>query len=86
MVLLDSVRTAKITISLNPDLLQNIDLLVRGRVFASRSQAVQVALQEKMLRMGKTRLARECAKLEPIEEQSLADLGLGSDIDQWPTY
>src|SRR5437867_1549932 len=38
------MNAAKITISLNQDLLQNLDRLVRSRVFPSRSEAVQIAV------------------------------------------
>lgn len=30
------------------------------------------------------RLAEECAKLDPKEEQSLADLGWEADAEAWP--
>ena len=50
--------------------------MVQARVFASRSQAVQAAVQEKVSRVSKTRPAQECAKLEPAEEQAMAEEGL----------
>jgi hypothetical protein len=31
-------------------------------------------------------LAQECAKLNTLEEQSLADEGLESDVETWPEY
>ena len=81
-----AMKTAKITVSLSQELLNNLDGLVKTHVFPSRSQAVQVAVQEKIGRISKTRLARECAKLEPAEEQALADFGLASEASQWPQY
>src|SRR5207248_1242293 len=81
-----SMSAAKITISLNQDLLQRLDRLVQSRVYSSRSQAIQAAVQEKIDRFQKTRLAQECAKLDPSEEQALADLGLATEADQWPPY
>lgn len=80
------MNAAKVTISLRHDLLQSLDLLVRSRVFPSRSEAVQVAVEEKLDRMRKTRLAAECAKLDPAEERALADLGLAAEKEQWPEY
>jgi len=80
------MNAAKITISLDQDLLQRLDRLVQSRVFPSRSQAIQVAVQEKILRLQKTRLAQECAKLDPAEEQAFADMGLAAEMDQWPPY
>ena len=80
------MKASKITISLNEDLLQRLDLLVDSRVFPNRSKAIQVAVQEKIARLRKTRLAQECAKLDPTEEQALADIGLKSEDEQWPSY
>ena len=80
------MSAAKITISIDEHLLSRLDTLVQSRVFPSRSQAVQSAVQEKITRMGKTRLAQECAKLDPVEEQALADEGMALETAQWPPY
>ena len=44
-------------------------------VFPNRSQAVEVAVQEKLARLDEGRLARECAKLDPDFEKALAEEG-----------
>ena len=80
------MSVAKITISIDEHLLNRLDILVRSHIFPSRSQAVQSAVQEKIARLGKTRLAQECAKLDMREEQALADEGLASEVAQWPPY
>ena len=80
------MSVAKITISIDEQLLNRLDRLVQSRVFPNRSQAFQSAVQEKINRLGKTRLARECAKLDPAEEQALAEEGLASEAEQWPPY
>jgi hypothetical protein len=36
--------------------------------------------------MARTRLARECAKLEVRYERDLADEGLALDAAEWPEY
>ncbi len=77
---------AKITISIDEQLLNRLDVLIQSRIFSNRSQAVQSAVQEKVARIGKTRLAQECAKLDPQEEQALADEGLAAEVAQWPPY
>ena len=69
------MSVAKVTISIESNLLKKVDRLVKERVFANRSQAVQSAVEEKVSRLDRNRLARECAKLDKAEEQSLADLG-----------
>jgi Arc/MetJ-type ribon-helix-helix transcriptional regulator len=80
------MSAAKVTVSLDPKLVSRMDRLVQSRVFASRSQAIQAAVEEKIARMEKTRLAQECAKLDPAEEQALADEGLAAENAQWPAY
>ena len=74
----------KIAITLDQSLLTRLDRLVRERRFPNRSRALQEALEDKLERVDRSRLARECAKLDPQYEQHLADEGL--DLDQWPEY
>ena len=80
------MSAAKITISIDEHLLNRLDVLIQSRIFSNRSQAVQSAVQEKIARLGKTRLAQECAKLDPKEEQALAEEGLAAEAAQWPPY
>jgi metal-responsive CopG/Arc/MetJ family transcriptional regulator len=80
------MSVAKVTISINSALLKKVDRLVKERVFSNRSQAVQAAVEEKVERLDKNRLARECAKLDKSEEQSLADLGLTYEAEEWLEY
>ena len=74
----------KIAITLERGSLARLDRLVRDRRFPNRSRALQEALEDKLERVDRSRLARECAKLDPRAEQQLADEGL--DLDQWPEY
>ena len=80
------MSVAKVTISIESSLLKKVDRLVKERVFSNRSQAVQCAVEEKVSRLDRNRLARECAKLNRTEEQALADLGLASEADEWLEY
>jgi hypothetical protein len=34
----------------------------------------------------KSRLARECAKLDKAFEQALAEEGLAAEMEEWPEY
>jgi len=54
--------------------------------FRNRSQAIETALAEKLARARRTRLARECAKLDPEDEKTLAEEGLAGSSDSWPEY
>ena len=74
----------KVAITVDRELLAELDELITSRAFPNRSQAIEMALAEKLERLGRGRLARECAKLDPKEEQALADVGLQSD--EWPEY
>jgi metal-responsive CopG/Arc/MetJ family transcriptional regulator len=76
----------KIAITLDERFVGELDRLVDKRVFQSRSQAIQEAVSEKLLRMKRTRLAEESAKLEPTFERALSDEGLTKDTQQWPEY
>ena len=77
---------AKIAISLDRSLLDQLDRLVRTGVFPSRSRAIQDAVQERLKRISRDRLARECAKLDPVAEAHLAEEGMALEAEQWPEY
>ena len=75
-----------VAISLDQDTLERLDRLVREAVFANRSQAIQKAVEEKLERVERGRLARECAKLDRVQEQALAEEGLFGELPAWPEY
>lgn len=77
---------AKIAISMDEKVLERVDGLVRDRVFTNRSQAIEDAVAEKLGRLAKTRLAAECAKLDPAREKELAEEGLTEEMSGWPEY
>ncbi len=76
----------KVAVSLDAALLERLDLLVREKRFTSRSQAIEAALQEKLERLTRARLARECSKLDPRQEAAWADEGLSDEAVAWPEY
>ena len=78
--------TAKIAISIEEELLGKLDRLVSSKVFPNRSKAIQEAVQEKLSRVNRSRLARECAKLDPKFEKALAEEGISQDMGEWPEY
>ncbi len=77
---------AKVAISLDENTLNRLDRLVRAHQFPNRSQAIQEAVEEKISRLDRSRLARECAKLDPAVEKALAEEGLSDDLAKWPEY
>jgi metal-responsive CopG/Arc/MetJ family transcriptional regulator len=77
---------SKIAITLEETTLGRLDELVRRAVFPNRSQAIEEAVEEKLSRIERTRLARECANLDPAFERALAEEGMTEDSAQWPEY
>ena len=80
------MAVSKVAITLDERTLHQVDHLVQKHVYPNRSKAIQEAVAEKLARMDKSRLARECAKLNPKEERALADEGLSEEMAQWPKY
>ena len=80
------MATSKIAITIEENILNRLDFLVNSHAFPNRSRAIQEAVAEKLNRIEKKRLARECAKLNPKFEQAIADEGFTAEIDEWPEY
>jgi metal-responsive CopG/Arc/MetJ family transcriptional regulator len=76
----------KLAITLETATLEELDRLVTEHRFPNRSQAIQAAVEEKLTRLSHSRLARECAKLDPAAEQALAEEGMASELAEWPAY
>lgn len=75
---------SKVAVSLDEEALQRVDRLVREGVFPNRSRAIEEALEEKLARLDRDRLARECAKLDPAFEKALAEEGMSEELAPWP--
>lgn len=80
------MSTTKVAITISQELLAQLDQLVEQRVFPSRSKAIQEAIQDKLAYINRSRLARECAKLNPHYEQVLAEAGMEQELAMWPEY
>jgi metal-responsive CopG/Arc/MetJ family transcriptional regulator len=80
------MKKEKIAITLEERYIGELDRLVNQRVFQSRSQAIQEAVSEKLLRLKRTRLAEESAKLDKLAEREIAETGFDEDIKKWPEY
>lgn len=77
---------AKVAITLDETTLERVDRLISQRVYPNRSRAIQEAVEEKLERLERSRLAVECAKLDPNFEKVLAEEGLPEDLAAWPEY
>ena len=80
------MATTKVAVTIDTTLLAELDHLVAQHVFPNRSKAIQVALQDKLARMRRSRLAQECAKLDPGEEHAFAEEGIAQELTSWPEY
>ena len=80
------MTAAKIAITMDKSLLRRVDRLVRKSAFPSRSRIIQDAVAEKLARLERSRLARECAKLDPDEERAMAEIGMATEGSEWPPY
>lgn len=78
--------TAKIAITIEEEVLGKLDRLVSSKVFPNRSKAIQEAIKEKLARVNRSRLARECAKLDSDLEKAIAEEGFSREIKEWPEY
>jgi metal-responsive CopG/Arc/MetJ family transcriptional regulator len=83
---LTAMPKTKVALTLDAELIQQVDALVERRRFRNRSQAIEAALADKLRRLARTRLATESAKLNRREEKQLADEGLAEDLPAWPEY
>jgi len=79
------MSTVKVAVSMEEHYLQELDRLVQSRVYPNRSKAVQDAVADKLARLKKTRLLRECRKLNQAEERTGAETWLSSE-EEWPAF
>ncbi len=77
---------AKLAITLDDRILSEVDHLVKRRLFPNRSRVIEEAVAEKLARLNRNRLARECAKLDPGFEKSMAEEGMERELSEWPEY
>ena len=68
----------KIAITLDRDLVKEIDRNVKSGLFKNRSRAIEEAVREKLERHRRGRLLTEARKLDPKEEHALAEEGMAT--------
>ena len=80
------MATEKIAITMDKELLREIDHAVKSGQFRSRSRAIQDAVKEKLEQHKRSRLLAEAKKLDPNEEKALAEEGMTGEEAEWPEY
>jgi Arc/MetJ-type ribon-helix-helix transcriptional regulator len=80
------MATAKVAVTIDIQLLEEVDRWVAAGEFPTRSRAVQTALACLREQRGRRQsLLYELAKLDPAEEQALAEEALAGE-PAWPEY
>jgi len=80
------MSVAKIAISIDDQLLAKLDNFILQKKFKTRSQAIQMAVQNTVERLDHQRLINACLQLDIHNERALADEGLTKDIEEWPEF
>jgi Arc/MetJ-type ribon-helix-helix transcriptional regulator len=76
----------KIAITLDRELVREIDRGVRSGLYRNRSRAIEEAVREKLDRHRRRRLGIEARKLDAREERALAEEGMTGEEARWPEY
>ncbi len=77
------MATTKIAISIDAETVQRVDELVSSAGYPSRSRLFQDAVQDKLARLSRSRLAEQCALLDPAQEQEMADEFTPEELELW---
>ena len=77
---------SKIAITVSPLVLNPLDAWVQNEHYASRSDAIEQAVEAQLQRLERTRLFDQCALLGAEEEQAMADVGLVLGAAAWPAF
>jgi len=81
------MNEAEVAITLDQSILDKLDDLISCHIYPNRSRAIADAVKEKLQRLEQqSRLAQECAKLNPNEEKALAEEGISEEFAKWPAY
>ena len=86
MIKCHTMNKAKIAITVSPLVLNRLDAWVQSEHFASRSEAIEQAVEAQLQRLERTRLAEQCALLDVAQEQAMAEMGLATDAATWPAF
>ncbi len=77
------MATEKIAITLEKDILEEIDRGIKTGQLKNRSRAIQEAVREKIERQRQTPLVAEAKKLDRQEEQALVEEGMTGEGNEW---
>ena len=78
--------TTKVAITIDTELIAQVDSLVVQKVFPNRSKAIQSAIENQLVQLRRDRLARELENLDPLEEQKMANEGISEELLLCPEF
>ena len=78
--------TTKVAITIDTELIAQVDSLVVQKVFPNRSKAIQSAIENQLIQLRRDRLARELENLDPLEEQKMANEGISEELLLCPEF
>lgn len=81
-----TMSTTKVAITIDQQILGQLDILIKEKRFPNRSRAIQEAIKDKLDKIKANRLEIECAKLNPREEQQLAEEDMDIALETWSGY
>lgn len=76
----------RVAVTFDEKTLRRLDRMVKEYEFPNRSKAIQDAVKEKVEKLEKNSLYRECKKLNPTFEKALGEEGMAEELMQWPEY
>ena len=76
----------KFVISVDRVLMERLDDFVQRGYFLNRSTAFQTAFKDKIDRIERKRLTKECAKLDPKFEREQAEDVTMEEFKSWPEF
>jgi len=82
-MMMSDERMARVTVTLPETLLAEADAILEHSGQANRSRLFQAALRSYLREARDQRLAAEAAKLDPIEEEALAEEGSAVAEEAW---
>ncbi|MFU8888844.1 MAG: CopG family ribbon-helix-helix protein [Trueperaceae bacterium] len=82
-MMMSEERMARVTVTLPEKLLAEADAILEHSGQINRSRLVQVALRSYLREVRDQRLAAEAEKLDPIEEEALAEEGSAAAEEAW---
>jgi metal-responsive CopG/Arc/MetJ family transcriptional regulator len=82
----NTMAVAKIAITISEPTLAKLDRLVKERKYPNRSRAIQEAVEEKVAKFERNRLADALELIDPAVEKHDAEEGMQFEAGSWPTY